>query len=203
MNKNLAHIFKGKLTNLPFADLLCGMVQTLTTDDPIGEEGATVQKREPVTYDHNQDACAGKEIRLIPESRRKSIIYFEDFGISVVDKVHGDTKFNSALRLVCWLNRGKTVGNIYSEVGGAAQALIIAKLANLNPYNSGIFTRIITQVARLQPQDAGIFGRYTYKETDRQYLRPPFEYFAIDLTTTFFVPAKCLEDIQWDQEICF
>lgn len=202
MNKELSSIYKGKLTGLPFVDLLCGMVQTLTKDDPV-DETKVIQKKMPVTYDHNLDPdCIGQEILPIPDSSRKSIIYFEDFGISVIDKRHGLTKYQSSLRLICWLNRSKLVGDNYIEISGRVMATIVDRLANKSPYNSGMFTTITTRVARIPPQDAGLFSRYTYEEKDRQYLRPPFEFFGIDLQTDFFANQNCLEDIEWNLTNC-
>lgn len=201
MNKELATILKGKLTGLPFVDLLCGMVQTLTYTDA-GPDDTTVTKKKPVTYDHNDSLCMGQEIEAIPNSAKKSIIYFEDFGISVVGKKHGLTEYNSSIRLVLWADRSKLVGSHYTEVSARMMSAIIGTLANHNPQNVNNFTTLRTEVARIQPQDAAIFGRYTYNETDRQYLRPPFEFFAIDFTCKFFMSYKCFTAISWNQTTC-
>jgi hypothetical protein len=202
MNHELSTILKTKLAGLPFLDLVCGMVQTQITDDPIGEEGATVQKKIPVTYDHNEVACKGKEIHPIPDSSKKSIIYFEDFGIGVQGKERGLTKFQSSLRLICWMNRSKLTGNHYTPVAGRAMAAIIQQIANQNPFSSGLFQRTLVRVARIPPQDIGLFGRYTYNEKDRQILRPPFEFFGIDFSIDFSADSKCLEGITWNTQSC-
>lgn len=201
MNKELSHILKEKLKTLPFVDVLAGMAQTLTMED-VSETGAVTVSRFPVSYDHDVMECEGAEISLLPDSSKKSIIYFEDFGISTTGRLHGQTGYSSNVRLVAWINRAKLVGDHYKEISGRVMATIIDVLAGKNPQNIGMFTRLTIEVARIQPQDAGIFGKYTYKETDRQYLRPPFEFFAIDFIAKFYVPAKCLDGINWDIEKC-
>lgn len=203
MNKELATVLKNNLAGLPFLHLLCGMVQTLTYDDPIGEEGGMIQKKVPVTYDHNDVACNGKEINPIPHSSKRSIIYFEDFGIGVQGKERGLTKFQSSLRLICWMNRAKLVADHYTPVSGRAMAAIIQQIANKNPFSNGLFQRLSVKVARIPPQDAGLFGRYTYNEPDRQYLRPPFEFFGIDFQIDFNTDSNCLEGITWNTETCY
>lgn len=201
MNHELSTVLKTKLAGLPFLDLVCGMVQTLVYDDPV-QDGQTVQKKVPVCYDHNDVACNGKEIRPIPNSSKKSIIYFEDFGVSVQGKDRGLTKYQSSLRLICWMNRAKLTGNNYTPISGRAMAAIIQQIANQNPFSSGLFQRILVRVARIPQQDAGLFGRYTYNEPDRQYLRPPFEFFGIDFQVDFNANSNCLNDITWNTESC-
>jgi hypothetical protein len=204
MQKELANILKGKLLTLPFIDLVAGLAQTLTTTDQDETNSTTIQKRRPVAVDawNGKADCFGREVSLIPDSSRKSIIYFEDFGIVPGPFLHGQQGYLSSLRLVCWLNRAKLVGDMYAEISGRVEAAIIATLCHKNPENIGIFQRLAVNFQRIPQQDAGIFGRYTYKEEDRQYLRPPFEFFAIDLSSVFYVSAKCLDQIPWNVEAC-
>lgn len=205
MNKELATVLRTKLAGLPFVDLLAGMAQTVSVSDPNQDDQApaVIQKRYPVTYDATGTTdCIGKEVQLMPDSNRKSIIYFEDYGITVTGRVHGKVGYNSSLRLICWLNRANLVGDHYTEVSGRCQATIIDTLLSQNPENVGMFTRLIVNVARIQPQDAGLFGKYTYDETVRQYLRPPFEFFGIDLSCTYQAQASCLNGINWNQQQC-
>ena len=196
---------RDRLASLPFIDVLAGMAQTVTTTDSnlSNPEAAAVVKRFPVSYDVLGVDCQGKEISLNPDSSRKSIIYFEDFGIASTGRLHGQTGFSSNLRLICWLNRANLVGDTYTEISGRCMASIIDLLAGRSPQNVGMFTRLTVDVARIPQQDAALFGRYTYNEPDRQYLRPPFEFFGIDLVCKFYVPARCLQDINWNNPKCF
>lgn len=198
-------MLRDKLASLPFIDVLAGMAQTVTTQDSnlSNPEAAAVVKRFPVSYDVLGVDCQGKEISLNPDSSRKSIIYFEDFGISSTGRLHGQTGFSSNLRLICWLNRANLVGDTYTEISGRCMATIVDTLAGRSPENVGMFTRLTVDVARIPQQDAGLFGRYTYNEADRQYLRPPFEFFGIDLVCKFYVSAKCLDAINWNNPKCF
>jgi hypothetical protein len=202
MNKALCLVLRDKLVGLPFVDVLAAMAQTLTRDDVNQDTQLGYTKREPVSTDCLGIECEGREVSLIPNSNRKSIIYFEDYGISTTDVWHGHTGYNSSIRLVCWLNRLNLVGNKYQDVAGRMMAAIIARLCTGNPQNVGMFIRLTVQVARIPPQDPALFSRYTYFESDRQYLRPPFEFFAIDFNCKFYVPANCLQDIDWNVQGC-
>lgn len=205
MNKELATVLRTKLAGLPFVDVLAGMVQTVTQSDPNQDENApaVITKRFPVSYDvEGAGNCVGTEVILIPDSYKKSIIYFEDFGITITGRVHGMVSYSSNLRLICWLNRANLVGNHYQEISGRCMASIVDRLLTRNPENIGMFTRLTVNVARIPPQDAALFGKYTYDEATRQYLRPPFEFFGIDFTSTYQAPAKCLAGINWNIEQC-
>lgn len=204
MNKEIAHVLKDKIKGMPFVDLLAGMAQTVTRSQPQGEGEIMFQERFPVSSDTNQpDGClGGPEFILIPDSNRKSVIYFEDWGIQATGRDKGLPTFNSSIRLVAWLNRSKLTGNAYSEISGRAMAMIIDALTGRNPENVDMFTRLTVSVARIPPQEPALFGRYSYNEEQRQYLRPPFEFFGIDFTCRFAANLKCLNDTQWNNESC-
>lgn len=205
MNKELSTVLRDKLAALPFIDVLAGMAQTVTTQDSnlSNPEAAAVVKRFPVSYDVLGVDCQGKEISLNPDSSRKSIIYFEDFGIVTTGRLHGQMGYNSSLRLICWINRSLLVKDVYREISGNCMASIIDVIAGKNPENIGMFSRLTISVARIPQQDAALFGRYTYNETDRQYLRPPFEFFGIDFSCKYYVSAKCLTEIPLGNSTCF
>ncbi len=205
MNKELAHVLRDKLAALPFVDVLAGMAQTVIQNQPNQDDTAPQvnQKRFPVSYDViGTTNCEGKEIMLNPDSAKKSIIYFEDFGISVTGRIHGQVSYLSSLRLICWLNRANLVGDHYTEISGRCIATIVDLMLSKNPENINMFTRLAVDIARIQPQDAALFSKYTYDETIRQYLRPPFEFFGIDLSCKFVAPANCLTAINWNRQVC-
>lgn len=200
MQKEVGNVLKNRLASLPFIDVLAGTVQTLTVTDTTGggpdaeSVETTTTKRFPVSDDHNQDpGIFGIETVLMPDSARRSIIYFEDYGISLLPELHGLKRYQCNLRLIAWFNRELLTGKTtYSPVSGPLMAAIIEKLVTLNPVNVAMFSRFMTRVVRIPAQDGALFGRYTYQETTRQYLRPPFEFFALDLENTFCVNPSCL-----------
>jgi len=201
MQRELARVLRDKLAPLPFVDLLAGLVQTIHTEY-VSEEGTKTPNRYPVSLDALGDSCVGKESPMLPDGSRKSLIYFEDWGTAVLPRLHGQTGYNSNIRLVCWLNRANLVGDHYKMVAGRMMASIVDTLAGKNPENVDMFIRLQVEVVRIPPQDAGLFGRYTYREEDRQYLRPPYEFFGIDFSCKYYVPARCFNGINWNLQTC-
>lgn len=207
MNRELATVLKQKLLTpepLEFLELVAGMAYTVPTTDQ-NESGGVVIKRRPVAYDTNLNGnqCTGVEQSLIPNSNLKSVVYFEDNGSQFTDR-RGQVNFmTSNIRFVCWMNRAKMFSNKYEAVSARCEAMVIERLTTLNPVNVGIFVALTVQAARLPQQDIGIFSRYTYTETDRQILIPPFEFFAIDFICKFRISARCLNETVWNNQVCY
>lgn len=198
MNKELCSILKDRLSTLPFIGVLAGMVQTQTVE-VIPESGPKQIKRFPVSYDVlGAINCESKERDLQPDSSKRSIIYFEDFGTIPGDIRKDFGEYTSNIRLVAWLNRKKLTGDTYSEITAVCVQSIIKKLRPINPLNVGFFTALTVNPVKVPAQDANIFSRYTYEEKDKQYLRPPFEFFAIDLVCKYKISNACLDRIDFN-----
>lgn len=201
MNHELAATMKGMISHFPFVDVLAGLVKTAETSTPNDDDGTVKRQKFPVAWDTNigGNCHAGAERDLIPDSSRRSIIYFEDLGTNITrDGRNGDIAFAGTVRLVGWLNRNRLVGNPYQEVSAHIIAAIIGKL-NMRYENLGIFKRLSVYATRVPPQDQNLFSRYTYDETVRQFLMPPYEAFGIDFASTYRVNPGCMADIDFTQ----
>jgi hypothetical protein len=204
MQKELANILRDKVRTLPFADLAMGIGQTVEVKELDSNNEVPIRRRFPVGYDEaiKDEAGRVKEINLFPDQSRKSIIFFEDYGVTSIPGIRGAHGFSSSLRLLSWMNRAKLVASGYAEISARCQSAIVGLLCHQQPQNVSPFIRLKVELTRIPPQDAALFGRYTFDETVRQYLRPPFEFFGIDLTSTFYVSDRCLDEIPWTAGIC-
>lgn len=189
MTKEVATILKNRLAGLPFSDVIAGIVQPVVDEKFTDDTNLRIQKKMPVSYDTNQgkNTFLGSERQLVPDQGRKSFIYFEDFGsVENTKNVRaGDLGYTSSLRLVCWLNKGKLDVDKYAEITAICIGEILKRLITPVAINDKGITRLFCRASRIVQQDAGIFSRYSYDEAELQYLRPPFEYFAIDLQCTY------------------
>lgn len=213
MQKECGIVLRNRCKTLPYADLMAGLAQTLTTQD--SAEGLTfVTEKKPVSYDVVEIVngtlrkinCQGKEMSLLPNSNRKSIIYFEDNGISPLDRKRGLQGYSVGLRMVCWMNKLNLVGDAYVNIAGQCMAAAIhnittppAKYKVIDGLPMSEFKAELEGIAR---QNVDIFSKYTLKETDRQYLRPPYEFFAIDFRCSFYVDPKCIQQIPFTGRPC-
>ena len=208
MNKELSKILRERLQEnggLPFVERYAGLVQTVEKID-IDVNQNNVRKRFPVaTESVLNGVCSSNEIIMTPDSSVKGIIYFEDGGTTPMGRKGSRFLYSSNLTLVCWINRAKVVSNIYSEITGIAIQNIIEKMrVDENPENVSIFTGMTVSVVRILPQEASIFSKYTYDETITQFLRPPFEFFALGLQIKYGINSDCVEPLTiTNEEVCY
>lgn len=200
MNATIATYLLSRIVDAApdFLDKYAGLVRPIT----YMPKGGT----KPVTLPVGQDvvdplACDDKTIRdLLPSDKYKSILFFEGdtFIRRVRDRVLG-VKYTSRLRLVCWLNCNKLGG---ANCGDTAAMELIDTLerrgADLSP-----FTHIRTTMIGGGPaRGREIFGRYTLSEAETQYLHYPFDYFAMDIETTFRLMRGCAEPTEAQTLVC-
>lgn len=197
MNVDIANIIKSYILGQAFVDKIGGLVRPLSFQQGDGEKAYT--KIIPIdcgaTY---EDCIKGKYTDLIPNSKYKSVIYFEDGGISFTDSQPRDFSFESRLKLVCWLNQSKL-----GKSSCSISALAILNLLKIIPdgyFNSSPYTRIKIQAVGQDQKSPSIFSKYTYDEKVLQYLLYPFDYFALNLKVNFTVPRSCIIDWTNDPE---
>ena len=201
MQKELSIVLRNRIKALPFIDVLAGLAQTLTRQVAVNEGASFITEKEPVSNDVRGTENQGKQISMVPNSQRKSLIYFEDRnGVQPGDD--GEGSYKCTMRLVCWMNKANLVGDPYANITGRCVAALNQAICSQHK-KANIFHDLNVTFAGTPVQDAGIFSRYTYKETDRQYLRPPYEFFAIDYLCKFSVDPNCLSEIDWNIKVCY
>lgn len=184
MNQAIASIIKTAIEGLDFIDKISGLVSTQYRN----VEG--VVKSYPVACCVPDDCKDGDYNDMTPNSKYKSVIYFEDGGVNFV-RAQGNFKYyRSSLRLVGWLNVKMILGDECeaSQCTYSSHAImdIIRSLPEF-PQNISPFTQVYIEVDSQVIRDKSIFSKYTYNELQTQYLMSPYDYFALDITTTFAI----------------
>lgn len=192
MNQAIAGIVKDYIDDLTFVDKIAGLVSTqyMTIDG--------VQKSYPVACCVTADDCiAGAYDDLAPDSKYKTVIYFEDGGVSHVRDQGNFKYFLSRLRLVCWINVAKLNSDTcYTDSPCSASTnIIIEILRNIPefPTEHDPFHQVKFDVVNQVVRSNSIFSQYTYNEKQVQYLMSPYDYFALEIETSF---AICIDSRQ-------
>lgn len=189
MNQAIANIIKGYIDDLTFVDKIAGLVSTqyVTIDG--------VTKSYPVACCVTADDCkTGAYNDLSPNSKYKTVLYFEDGGVSFQKAVGNFRHYQSRLRLVCWINVAKLFGDAcYTDTPCTASTNMIIEIIRAIPnfpVNFAPLMQVRFEVVSQAVRSNSIFSAYTYNETQTQYLLAPYDYFALDIDTTF---AICME----------
>lgn len=191
MNHKIAYLLKSYLETLSWKDQVSGLVQTVHTFTPEQKS-----KSYPVSCDVTADACVkGDYLALTPDSSKKSVLYFEDGGCSMIERVGNRLKFRSSLRLVGWLNFLK-INEVTCEAdlrscGTVGDYVIeVIKLLPTSPITTTDFVSIMVSGIDEAEHSSEIFSKYTYSEELVQYLLHPYGFFAIDLSINFVIPCS-------------
>lgn len=137
------------------------------------------------------EACEDGQryFNLVPDSEKKSIIYFEDFGTRIKEKDSRRYDCEVTLRLVCWMNLQK-IGITDCTLSAVAVSQVLSavplQLPDEVPFNQLVF-RVTDQL----PRTPAIFERYTYNESVNQYLMWPYDYFALMIYGRFLFTRGC------------
>jgi hypothetical protein len=191
MNEDIANILKSQIESLPFMDRVGGLVKVIRKQETTDK--GTVVKSFPVDCGTTlQDCNTGKYKDLVPNSKYKSIHYFEDLGISISGQDQATFTFDAKIKLVGWLNL-KKLGKDQCSVSALAIAAILKQI-EAKTFNSGVFTRIQIRCTGVDPKTSAIFSKYSYTEEINQYLMFPYDYYAMTFTVNFTIPNKCIAD---------
>lgn len=195
MNTIVANYLKGIIEPLAFTERVAGMTRTVSMTQPAAAGVGLVVKKFPVSCEvSHRDCISNKQHHLVPDSNLRSLIYFEDDGASPNGKTARGLSFQGNIRLVCWMNLNKL-----GQTSCSASALAIGQLVKLlnavvNVNGQSPLNSIRIEGISIVRKDASIFSRYSYNETQAQYLLYPYDYFALDLTVTYEIPFDCIND---------
>jgi hypothetical protein len=147
---------------------------------------------------------AGQYKDIAPDSKKKSVIYFEP--ISNVDIIFSRgnkmSAFESKIALVCWLNLPKLGRTDDEDLFDLRMQLIAtcSKVPVLITYEG------LKYKAELRPttikSTPEIFGKYSYdKNIINNMLLYPYQYFSIEFDVTFHANVECFNFLP-DGAIC-
>lgn len=187
MNIRIAEIIRQQIAAFPWADKHAGLVQSVT----LSIEGGGVRIF-PVACDvTHADCISGKYNDLVPNSRYKSVLFFEDGGFTPGQRRGQYQEFESRLRLVVWANLAQM-----GDEGCHSSAEMIADVMSLQPatpLNTDVFQTFSWKVTSQPLRSADIFSRYSYREVATQFLFYPYDFFALDIVAKGRINVSCFE----------
>ena len=194
MISKVAELIKSEISSIIWIDKIGGIVK------PGRVKVAGEDKIFPIYLNDLADPCnASVYLDFVPDSKKMSIVYFEDQGIDVVNSGCTFTDCIGSLKLVCWANLEK-INIDYTS----AEILKLDLLKNIPARlpNTEWVTKILATFEGEDIKSPAIFGAYTYDETMTQYLIYPYDYFALNYKVKFSIASECFEDVVLNPKIC-
>lgn len=195
MTVDIGNIIISKIETLPFIDKYAGVVKTLSYKD---DKGAI--KSFPASVQTTLEECGTDRYKdLVLDSSKKSVLFLEDRGTRLIEKKGDRTYWRSSLNIVCWLNMPK-LGYSGASYSSVAIIGIISKFP-LSPFSSSIYNLIDIQVQGQEPKSVNPFQRYSFEETEKQYLMYPYDYFVLPVDVEFMILNRCLSEAALETEL--
>ena len=123
----------------------------------------------------------------IPDSSRKSIMYWEDYGATTWRRTARYRFVEHRLRLVVWLNFDR-IEESYEECIRQIHANLPRKIGN-----------VLVEVTGQVPKSTDIFSRYDYQER-KQYITYPYDVVALEVTVKY-PEVKCPVPMDIDEDV--
>lgn len=197
MNQTVANILKDYLEDCgsDFVDKIAGLVQTVHLNI-VNSDGVKVEKTFPVSCNFTAEDCkAGLYNDLTPDSKYKTVIYFEDGGVTFNNRQGNWACYTSNLKLVCWINVKLYSGGVCDIADPCtASTEIIKKILCCfpsQPVYVSAYSRFMPTIVSEEIRSNAIFSKYTYNELQTQYLLYPYDFFALNIRTDFCI---CTDD---------
>ena len=202
MNRDIADVLKSLISGISYVDKLGGCVQV-----------GYIQQAEISKYADKSDfqftdmetiklpillATAPKYDLYCPDKKRKSIIFFEDEGITVDEITRDWTSYTAKLTLVCWYNM-KLINPVPQK---SAMIQEILQILVGEQSNSGIFNSIYIENTGQKITGIDIFSKYDIDIAMYQYLMYPYDAFALTFDVSFRNNINCVVPVEIDPINC-
>ena len=182
-----------QLQTLPFLTKVGGVVRSQKQN-----VGGT-DKIYPVAFVESGGCVTANYTDFAPNSKEVGISYFELFENNPSAINGGNIQsFQARLRLMCWLN----ISKISVKDTGVLTAIVWKKLRSLNLAPAQHIRGAILTLEREEAKSASLFAKYTYDETESQYLMLPFDYFSMVLHLNYTVAWDCLPTVTVNNTEC-
>lgn len=185
MIKDICNTFKGKLLE----DAELGIIETLQGLTRVleyypDEESKVKRIPYPVDYIESQE-CQDQELTiLVPDSSKRSIVYFEATPATFISGQDKSTSYSAVISLVCWYNTNGF------ENKDTIQTRLVSRFSSYiksSSYSEGDFLDIGEIEVLRVVEDPSVFSKYTYDQANSQYLTHPYGYFKIEFKTDFLL----------------
>ena len=169
-----------RLKTLAFLDLVGGVAR------PQKIRVGDVEKTLPATPDADNP---NGYLWLTPDSSKSGIVYFELLGNQNKEPMAAGRgfSFEALVRCVVWLNTKRL-----SPTGAIPQAMASIVSVLQGRYEDTLpVVGLVVFPEKEAIRGPELFGKYTYDETETQFLMLPFEYFAFDFSMCFSLLSQC------------
>lgn len=171
---------QNRLSEIAWLDLVAGVAR---------QQKIKVESVEKVLPAMPHPDKSNEYVLLSPADKYSGIAYFEVVSNQKRFDVSGGRGFSmeAVVRLVVWLN---TLRLSPQAIIPLAMAAVVGKLSGAYTDASPVSGLNVVPLQEV-PRSPAIFSKWTYDESEWQYLMLPYDYFAFDFQLNFVLSSAC------------
>ena len=190
------NLLKPAIIALPWVDRYGGVTQKITKSFQDDKDGL-IQKSFPISCSVTDIDCNNDQRYkdLVPDSSKSSVLYWEvTQGFSDQGADNGVKQrriLKGSARLVGWLNTDKLGVNVCNTAALAMRSLYPLLYSEFTSGGgSDLFNkaRLKFEFGSEEIKDKNIFSQYDYGKNVDGFLLHPYDFFAVNVTITAFIP---------------
>jgi len=198
MIHKIANLLRDEIKDLDFVDIAVGIAKPTIVKVPT--EDGSIEKRVPMALRDVTDPCDPHELyRLVPDTTKLSIHWWEDNGIDLTDENTYYYFSRASLRLISWWNL-KKISSVLTDASPLVANLISNIPDNLD--NTDYITQIQVRFAGTEPEGANLVSQYNFDEGENQFTTFPYVFTGMNYEIDFAFTKNCVDAVILNPDIC-
>ena len=204
MIHKIAALLRDEISGLNFVEIAAGLAKShtirLDTTPADAEAGVILDKTIPLAYNDLGITCEeGDLYALVPNTKKKSILWWEDNGTEPVSE---DTYYyycRSSLVLIAWFNL-PLINQTYTDHSLLVANLIAAIPENLS--NVDYLSQIQVIWNGEEISGAEVVAKYSFDEPENQFSTFPYSVAGINFVVDFAFGKNCVDPVVLNPATC-
>jgi len=195
MISKIAALLRDEISGLNFVEIAAGLAKPkivrVNNTSADAEEPAMIDKVIPMAYNDLGIACEeGDLYSLVPNTKKKSIVWWEDNGIELVEEQTYYYQARASLICVGWWNL-PLINDTLSDASLLVANIIAAMPKRLS--NIDYLSQIRVSWSGNPVSGAEVLSKYTFDEAENQFATFPFAVSAIEFIVDFAFGINCVD----------
>ena len=204
MISKIAALLRDEISGLNFVEIAAGLAKPkivrVNNTSADAEEPAMIDKVIPMAYNDLGIACEeGDLYSLVPNTKKKSIVWWEDNGIELVEEQTYYYQARASLICVGWWNL-PLINDTLSDASLLVANIIAAMPKRLS--NIDYLSQIRVSWSGNPVSGAEVLSKYTFDEAENQFATFPFAVSAIEFIVDFAFGKNCVDDVVLNPATC-
>lgn len=200
----IAELLRDQISSLNFVEVAAGLAKPITVrvnaTEPDAEDPSMIDKIVPMAYNDLGIVCEeGDLYSLVPDTKKKSIVWWEDNGVELTNE---DTYYyHSRANLMCvgWWNL-PLIDQTMTDPSLLVANLIAAMPVSLT--NVDYLSQMRVAFEGEEISGAEVLSKYSFDEPESQFATFPYAVTGIRFSVDFAFGKNCVDDVVLNPSSC-